>query len=142
MRPLCSNCNQLGHLRDSCPRLRPCFHCRCPGHLAKDCPEKSSSKSDAGAEAQKAPRQNCTSSGRSTRVRAQNSSSESKAASSKGNVKDDDELSTRSSSTAATRSDLAATKSCSFCGAPRVTPKHKYGVKACKDRCQSCFRKF
>merc|ERR1712118_494033 len=64
--------------------------------------------------------------------------------------KEDDEVSVRSNSTAATRADLEKAlpvpvpvpQKCGFCGAARITPKHKKGVNACKDRCQSCFRLF
>jgi len=50
-----------------------------------------------------------------------------------------------STSTAATRADMALAQdrgNCTFCGAKRIWVQRKAGKNMCKDRCQTCFRKF
>jgi len=121
MKPQCSQCNRLGHLKANCPQLRQCLYCQGLGHLARDCPVR------AARDARRAQK-----------------SAES--AAEKSAVKEDDQVSVQSNSTAATSTDIAvaapAPQKCSFCGTARVTPKFKRGSNACKDRCQSCFRAF
>merc|ERR1711967_38238 len=110
-----------------CPLARRCLYCGEKGHIARDCPKKVAAKG-AGKGRSVAP------------------------AGAKQSKKEDDEVSVRSNSTAATRADLEKAllvpvpvpvpQKCGFCGTARITPKHKKGVNACKHGCQSCFRLF
>merc|ERR1712137_346031 len=121
MRPLCSQCNRCGHVKADCPQLRRCNHCGGLGHIARDCPKESKAE-----------------------VSETSKSQEKQKDTRKCQGADDDKASVHSNSTAATRADLEAkpVEKCSFCGTARVPSKYKPGVKDCKDRCKSCFRKF
>ena len=44
MKPLCSECNRLGHVKADCPLARRCLHCGEKGHIARDCPKKVAAK--------------------------------------------------------------------------------------------------
>merc|ERR1712232_910978 len=127
----CLRCNGIGHLARDCPQKPPpptCLRCKGVGHLARNCPLP---PTDGGHIAGDCPQKTPSKVSTGAMKNAPNSS--------KKHVKEgDDAISVRSNSTTATQSDLR----CSFCGAVRAVAKSKYRTNTCKDRCQSCFRKF
>merc|ERR1719512_52180 len=129
----CSRCKSYSHLSKDCtskPFIRVfCAHCNRPGHSMEACPKKAFEERE---EKKKASEE------RELRLAEQSARAEQRASPDNMDARSD-----RSStaSTAATRADVAP-QVCSFCGTARPEVKTKPGRKACKDRCQTCFRKF
>merc|ERR1712118_324534 len=126
MRVLCSQCNRFGHSKAECPLLQQCHFFNGLGHLARDCPKKAAEKDAAPAQAASKSEGKGKGKGKGN----------GKPAEASAQSKEEDHVSVRSASTAATRADLIAAapvQKCNFCGKPRVTPKYKRGHNSCKD---------
>merc|ERR1712129_508048 len=102
-----------------------CSHCNKMGHLASECPQKRREEREAAAQKRRQEREEREATRQKTYCYRVGKDHE---------VKRDDEGSVHSESTMASHGDMV----CGFCGMKRTAPKSK----KCKDRCQSCFRKF